>query len=217
MRYQFERIQTIWDINLIVFHTLVDPHPRMKGCGSARVWKKSKIRRAVNHLLLPALFERIQTIANMEWILSKFVGRNQLLFKIKHLDIQQLYPYMQSQENLGATPSQTFFLLFLGFGFGAGKATTSSSDCKTFSPKIIFKKVNSWIPLKKYSKITKLPFSCFMIETKGRIPLLPLFKKEGCDLSFTSEATTEISSSVVLFSLLNFISSGKSFFTAKWQ
>ena len=87
------------------------------------------------------MFERIQTIANMEWILSKFVGRNQLLFKIKHLDIQQLYPYMQSQENLGARPSQTFFLLVLGFGFGAGKATTSSSDGKTVSSKIIFKKI----------------------------------------------------------------------------
>ena len=48
---------------------------------------------------------------------------------------------MQSQEKLGATPSQGFVLLVLGFGFGAGKATTSSSDGKIFSPKIIFKKI----------------------------------------------------------------------------
>ena len=71
----------------------------------------------------------------------KFLFNTQLLFKIKHFDIQQLYPYMQSQEKLGATPSQGFVLLVLGFGFGAGKATTSSSDGKTVSSKIIFKKI----------------------------------------------------------------------------
>jgi len=46
-------------------------------------------------------------------------------------------PYMQSQEKLGATPSQGCGLLVLGFGF-VTKATTSSSDGKTVSPKIIF-------------------------------------------------------------------------------
>ena len=47
---------------------------------------------------------------------------------------------MQSQEKLGATPSQGFVLLVLGFGFVTGKATTSSSDGKTISSKIILKK-----------------------------------------------------------------------------
>ena len=44
---------------------------------------------------------------------------------------------MQSQEKLGATPSQGFVVVVLGFGF-VTKATTSSSDGKTVSPKIIF-------------------------------------------------------------------------------
>ena len=49
---------------------------------------------------------------------------------------------MQSQEKLGATPSQGFVLLVLGFGFGfVAKATTSSSDGKTISSKIKFKKI----------------------------------------------------------------------------
>ena len=46
---------------------------------------------------------------------------------------------MQSQEKLGATPSQGFVVVVLGFGF-VTKATTSSSDGKTISSKIIFKK-----------------------------------------------------------------------------
>ena len=45
---------------------------------------------------------------------------------------------MQSQEKLGATPSQGCGLLVLGFGFFVTKATTSSSDGKTVSSKIIF-------------------------------------------------------------------------------
>ncbi len=46
---------------------------------------------------------------------------------------------MQSQEKLGATSSQGFVLKVLGFGF-VTKATTSSSDGKTVSSKIILKK-----------------------------------------------------------------------------
>jgi hypothetical protein len=90
---------------------------------------KVKIRRAVLFFNLYATAYKPKVIRTMCDISSKGSIR---------LDIQLLYPYMQSQENLGEWPSQTLLLLALGFGFGAGKATTSSSDGKTFSPKIIF-------------------------------------------------------------------------------
>ena len=38
---------TNWS-NLNFFCNLVDQHPRMRGCGSARVWKENKIRRSLN-------------------------------------------------------------------------------------------------------------------------------------------------------------------------